>query len=248
MIEQTQTGNRVSSSEDETAAHVRACISAAIQRIGSVRDAAAAAGVSEDQIARWKNGSSKPPLLGVMALFLAADLPLSVLTARGSPNEAGGPSLAVMSQSQALEQPEQFPSDLAMIPRLDVTASAGFGSLADVEHHVGLVAFHADWLRRRGITPEAARALTARGDSMEPTIRSGDLLLVDTAIDHVKDNGIYVVVLTGMVLVKRIHVKMDGSLRLISDNKDLYEPEDISPNRVQDLVVAGRVMWYGRSI
>lgn len=134
-----------------------------------------------------------------------------------------------------------------MIPRLAVEASAGNGALAHHEESAGMLAFRADWLRRMGINPHAARALTAKGDSMEPTIRDGDILLVDTSIDRVRDNALYVVVLGGLVLVKRVHVKRDGSLTLISDNST-FPPEDVPANETDDLSIAGRVMWFGRSI
>jgi phage repressor protein C with HTH and peptisase S24 domain len=89
--------------------------------------------------------------------------------------------------------------------------------------------------------------LTARGDSMEETIRDGDVLLVDTSIDRVRDNSIYVVVYGDMVLVKRIHGRINGSLQLISDNAR-YPAEEVSKSEVDLLHIAGRVMWFGRSI
>lgn len=137
--------------------------------------------------------------------------------------------------------------DFAMVPRLVVQASAGPGSLVEHEDAIDMIAFQASWLRRRGINPQSARALTVRGDSMEPTIRSGDVLLVDTSRDHIEDNGIYVVVAGGLVLVKRVHPRLDGSIRLISDNQS-YPPEDVRPGTDIDFHVAGRVMWFGRAI
>ncbi len=137
--------------------------------------------------------------------------------------------------------------DFAMVPRLVVQASAGAGALVEHEDVAYLIAFRASWLRKRGINPQAARALTVRGDSMEPTIRSGDVLLVDTSKDRVEDNGIYVVISGGYVLVKRVHPRRDGSLMLISDNQ-AYPSEDVPAGEAGDFHVAGRVMWFGRSI
>lgn len=137
--------------------------------------------------------------------------------------------------------------NFAMVPRLVVQASAGPGALVEHEDAVDMIAFQESWLRKRGINPQAARALTVRGDSMEPTIRSGDVLLVDTSKDRVEDNGIYVVVSAGYVLVKRVHPRRDGSLMLISDNQ-AYPPEDVPAVEANDFHVAGRVMWFGRSI
>jgi len=140
-----------------------------------------------------------------------------------------------------------LPAEFAAIPRLSVEASAGGGTVIEAEEPAGVLAFRSEWLRRMGISPRAARVLTAKGDSMEPTLRDGDVLLVDTSIHRVVDNAIYVVVLAGLVLVKRVQVRRDGALRLISDNA-LFEPEEIPPNEAADLHVAGRVMWFGRSI
>lgn len=139
------------------------------------------------------------------------------------------------------------PSDFALVPRLDIQASAGNGRVALHEEPLEYLAFQADWLRRRGVTPTAARILTAKGDSMEETIRDGDVLLVDTSINRVRDNSIYVVVYGDMVLVKRIHGRINGSLQLISDNPR-YPAEEVSAGEVEHLNIAGRVMWFGRSI
>ncbi|MBX8800706.1 helix-turn-helix transcriptional regulator [Ochrobactrum sp. MR28] len=82
---------------------------------------------------------------------------------------------------------------------------------------------------------------------MEPTIRDGDVLLVDTSITSVYDNAIYIVVYNGHVLVKRVNLKRDGALTIISDN-DRHPPEEVPLAEVPDLHIAGRVMWFGRSI
>jgi hypothetical protein len=138
-------------------------------------------------------------------------------------------------------------SGFELIPRLDVQASAGSGALAADGAAADVVAFRGDWLRTLGINPRFARAIFARGDSMEPTINDGDLLLVDESIDHVLDHGIYVVVYQGMVLVKRVQLRRDGTLVLKSDNKN-YDEEEVPPAEVADIHIAGRVRWYGRTI
>jgi phage repressor protein C with HTH and peptisase S24 domain len=137
--------------------------------------------------------------------------------------------------------------EFALIPRLDVQASAGNGLVPYGEDPLEYLAFQSHWLRAKGVNPSAARILSARGDSMEETIRDGDVLLVDTSINRVKDNAIYVVIYGDMVLVKRIHGRMNGSLQLISDNPK-YPAEEVTSGEVDLLNIAGRVMWFGRSI
>ncbi|MBH0619495.1 helix-turn-helix transcriptional regulator, partial [Salmonella enterica] len=80
-----------------------------------------------------------------------------------------------------------------------------------------------------------------------PTIRDGDMLLVDRSIDRVVDNGIYVVVFGGAVLVKRVHIRRDRSVVLRSENA-VYPEEVVPADEVPDLVIEGRVRWFGRTI
>ncbi|MGO6954126.1 helix-turn-helix transcriptional regulator [Rhizobium ruizarguesonis] len=147
----------------------------------------------------------------------------------------------------ALDSRGRIVNEIAFIPRLDVQASAGMGSLVVSEDTVDILAFNRNWLRERSINAVAARVLDVKGDSMEPTIRDGDILVVDTSITQVRDNAIYVIIYAGNVLVKRVHLKRDGSLTLISDN-ERYPREDVPIEEVPDLHIAGRVMWFGRSI
>lgn len=158
-----------------------------------------------------------------------------------------GQKQAQEANSLALDWRVPEGGDFALVPRLVVQPSAGKGSLVEHEDAVDMIAFQASWLRRRGVNPSFARALTVRGDSMEPTIRSGDVLLIDTSKNAIEDNGIYVVFSNGYVLVKRIHPRRDGSIMLISDNQ-AYPAEDVPAQEASDFRVAGRVMWFGRSI
>ena len=120
--------------------------------------------------------------------------------------------------------------------------------MAHTEDTVGFLAFQASWLAKKGINPDCARVLTAKGDSMEPTIRDGDVLLVDTSIDSLINHGIYVLVYAGLVLVKRVTKRMDGSVLIRSDNREAYDDEIVAADATHDLIIAGRVMWFGRTM
>lgn len=163
------------------------------------------------------------------------------------PDETNGFGLT-LDPSDGRTQTILMPGEWRLVPRMDVEVSAGMGSLVDHVDELGDVAFRANWLQRRGINPQFAHVLTVRGDSMEPTIRDGDDLLVDTSIDRVEDNAIYVLVFAGRTLVKRIQMLRDGSIIIKSDNKENFEDEHVPANEVPDIKVAGRVVWYGRSI
>lgn len=82
---------------------------------------------------------------------------------------------------------------------------------------------------------------------MEPTIRDGDIALVDTSIHDIIDNAIYVILVGNRLLIKRVHILMSGALRLISDNP-IYPHEDVAANEAELVKISGRVVWFGRSI
>ena len=135
-----------------------------------------------------------------------------------------------------------------MIPRYDVQASAGPGMFADQEQILDYMAFQRGWVRRvLRANPDDLVLISAEGDSMEPAVRSGDLLLVDTAVTAFRDDAIYVVVLAGRLLVKRVQNFFDGAVTIKSDNA-AYVEQTIGAGEVDQIQVAGRVRWIGRLI
>ncbi len=134
--------------------------------------------------------------------------------------------------------------DTCSIPLLDITASAGPGAEnADVEI-VGHVPFSRAELRRLGVSPDEAHAIRSRGDSMEPTIADGALVLINRRVRRVRDDGIYAIVVDGDARLKRVQKRVDGGLVLTSDN-DRYNQEVLGPGSAERLIVEGRAFWSG---
>lgn len=159
-------------------------------------------------------------------------------------------ALSPQHQHQTQEQRNHYRvtpkswDEFELVPFYDVEASAGAGALVDQEQIAGEMAFRRDWLKEMGLQLAHCALIKARGDSMEETIHDGDLLLVDTRIDAIKDDAIYIIQSDHVLIVKRVQHALDGSLIIISDN-DKYENQTISPSQADKLKVAGRVRWYG---
>lgn len=189
-------------------------------------------GRSQKQLDRYAAGGGMPFSVAA-ALAIETEIPLDWI-ATGRPQ--GG-------------LPAQGEEGFSLVPRYEVRAGAG-GGVAQVEmppNLSGFIAFRTEWLRRLGVNPATAETLFATGDSMEPTIRDGDLLLLDRAVDRVVDNGIYVLVVGGLILLKRIQSRRDGSLVLKSDNQH-YDDEVVPVDEVHDLKIEGRIRWIARTI
>lgn len=69
--------------------------------------------------------------------------------------------------------------DFEAVPRYDVFLAAGDGRLNDEGEPVEHLLFSRPWLRRMGVAPDMGALLTVTGDSMEPLLAEGDLVLVD---------------------------------------------------------------------
>jgi len=81
------------------------------------------------------------------------------------------------------------------------------------------------WLCASGISdPEKAAFITLHDDSMEPTIPTESLLLVDRGVST-PTNGVYVVSLEGAVMCKRVQT-VKGGFKLTADNSK-YDPIEI---------------------
>ncbi|MFC0204878.1 S24 family peptidase [Novosphingobium soli] len=129
------------------------------------------------------------------------------------------------------------------VPRLEIEASAGPGSELAADMVFDTIRFSARWLRAMGLQPERVSAIAVSGDSMDPTLRDGDEILVERIAGPPR-NGIHVVRLGGSLLVKRLETARPGLIVLISDNP-AYPPVECAAG---DVDVIGRVVWKGGRI
>lgn len=143
-------------------------------------------------------------------------------------------------------KPSHPPYGFVLVPRYDVAASMGNGSVIHSEQVVDHLAFREEWVRTElGTNPKNLILISAIGDSMEPTLRAGDLLLIDRNNEGVKQDAIYAFSTNGELRVKRMQLKIDGSVVVKSDNPQ-YEAEILNFEQAHSLRVIGRVVWSGR--
>lgn len=144
-------------------------------------------------------------------------------------------------------------ADYEFIPRYDVRAAAGAGSENEYEEVDKHLAFRRDWLLEKGLRAKDLKIIAAAGDSMEPRISDGDILLVDTSDRfQIQDGKIYALNIGGMTRVKRLSIRYDGSLVIRSDNLASDPPhEEVVPKEEAEAValnIIGRVVWAGGAL
>jgi len=152
------------------------------------------------------------------------------------------------------QNPESFPTDSSMadfilVPRYNIEASAGGGSIIHSEQIVDHLAFKADWVHKElGTHPKNLVLVHSIGDSMEPTIRSGDLLLVDRSKSRMKGDGIYLINLDDGLMVKRVEWLLGGSVVIRGDNTAVSREQILLSTDLEKLHILGRVVWVGSKI
>lgn len=173
-----------------------------------------------------------------------------LVTGQGSPGRDAGAELEAKLVRMADAYDRQLPvtvlPGMVHLKEIGVTASAGLGASVGAESPVGVVAFDRAFLREQGAIPDRCTVIRARGDSMFPTIPDGSLLVVDHSQSQVHHGFITVIGLGEDLLVKRVRKRLDGTVELLSDNP-AYAPEIIGPDRLDQLRIVGRVVYFCRA-
>lgn len=207
---------------------------------------AAVGGVSKGSQILYEKGNAPTAdyLAGIAALGVDIQF---VLT--GDRSQLSQPGLIIQSMTQTLAEP----TDFLQVPVLDVALAAGDGRHNYGEEVISHLAFRKDWLRGIGVSPSAAVIARAEGESMYPTIRDGDLVLIDRGraeppakVREPNDQRpapIYAVLDGDGSRVKRLELAAPGVLALASDNpthQTEYRP-------LSAVSIIGRVMWWGHT-
>ncbi|WP_422345801.1 S24 family peptidase [Parasphingorhabdus sp.] len=143
-------------------------------------------------------------------------------------------------------KPVSGAKDMVRIKKLQLGASAGPGSLADDEASQDSFAFGTKWLKRIGTDPDKLSLISVDGDSMDPTLCDGDDIMVDhSASERPLRDGIYVLRMDDVLLVKRLALRPAGKVSIRSDNERYPDWDDVE---LQEINIIGRVVWKGRRL
>lgn len=153
----------------------------------------------------------------------------------------GGPPRGVEDHSQAT-----YSANMVSIPEHDVRASAGSGSIIEGETEIDRWPLPARYIRNTLSLRSANLAIIeVVGDSMEPTLRSGDKVMVDLNDKNVAQPGIFALFDGDATVVKRLEkIPGDHKVRISSDNPH-HGRYDVPADFIS---VAGRIVWFGRRL
>jgi len=201
-------------------------------------------GIAQGFLSELERGRYKPrkPLLLAISYLYKINYEW-LITGKGEKEEDEKP--LILREPETKYNESSIPKDeFVYVPQVSSRISAGVGSVLNTMIEIK-IAFRRDWIQRKG-NPENMSLIRATGDSMEPTLKSGDIVLIDHSRNNVDPHGgIYAIVVDGEVMIKRLQILYPSKkIKLISDNAK-YESTDVDSDHLK---ISGKVIWYGREL
>lgn len=245
-------------------------IDGAIKRIGNIGNACAAAGITYPTISRWKDGSSDPKLSNIKALADAAAVNLEWLATGEGPmakqartsdgtllQESAGvydidPDAARNQHATIHGDDGKIQSiaiqEYVVVPSYDVRTLAENEAVVEQEQRTGALIFRRQWIcQELRANPSDLCLIDVDGESMEPTLRTGDMILLDRRKARVVPcDGIYVLRMRESLIVKRLQKLPGNKAKVTSDNPAYGEFFLSLDAQNEELSIIGRVVWSGR--
>ena len=136
-----------------------------------------------------------------------------------------------------------LPSNVAPSLKHAKTSLIEMISPNSVSGTIGFLSFPpADFSNMTSASADAVKAIRLTGDSMAPTLKDGDYVLVDTAVQSFATDGLYLLDLSNNLVVKRLQQINSEELLILSDNAHYKS----TSAQIQDIRIAGKVVYVLR--
>lgn len=121
-----------------------------------------------------------------------------------------------------------------------VRISAGLGLENEEQYDSPYVMVESSWFQRTGNKSKYCAMFTVSGESMYPTLKDGEEIIVDRSKRELAEGKIFVLNHNGSMLVKKVQFTYDG-VELISDNPT-YRPLKLNAEEANNLMIIGQVV------
>jgi transcriptional regulator with XRE-family HTH domain len=200
--------------------------------MGGKKNLAKAIGISESQLYRYIAGDSQPTVEPLAAIARCGQVHLDWLVLGEGPT-------GISADINDLKGIYSSKQEYITIPEYQ----DGDANAAGHIKQVGKLSFNHFWLVKSGLNPNYLRLLRAYGDSMVPTIKDGDLLMIDINQNKFDGDAVYVLKLDQQQLTpKRLQQSTDRGLYMVSDNP-AYREHHITDAQKDSLRIIGKVVW-----
>ncbi len=221
------------------------------QRTGKSQGAfAALGGVSKNSQLQYEKGETAPSVsyllklrdagIDVSSLWLDPDDIDAIEIGQG----AIGPIAARYGLGGYKVKASVDELDLVKVNEIDLAYGFG-GTYSDVPVETQVLHFPRTWLETITHTPPSSLTFArGRGDSMQPTLQDGDIVLIDRSIRNVREqDAVWALTVGDIAMIKRVRAKGER-VSVLSDN-DRVPPDEYHHEEIN---IVGRVIFIGRRI
>lgn len=129
---------------------------------------------------------------------------------------------------------------------LDLSYSMGPGTELESYIEEEPIKFDPVFLRKVSRAPyHRLKIARGVGDSMQPTLLPGDIVMIDTTQNMLNmQDRVYAVAVNGAAAIKRLRVEKGRKIIVVSDNPNV---ENYTID-AEDVVIHGRVVWFSREL
>jgi transcriptional regulator with XRE-family HTH domain len=130
----------------------------------------------------------------------------------------------------------------------DVSLAAGDGRISDNENPIDQLAFRSAWLDRAGINPAHASIVRVEGKSMEPTLQSKSVVLIDHRDKTpISKSYIFACRLDDSLKVKRVERDVKNKVVMLHSDNPSVPTEVLTEDDLSGFEIIGRVVWTART-
>ena len=180
---------------------------------------AKAVGVSAPTVTDWENGETKM-IEGANLVKVCSVLGITAAWLIDGDENVSSSNLQIPGARRVIVA-EEGDVNFFDIPKVKVVVRAGVTGFQTVPEIFdgSTLTVPRQWIDRKRLVASSLIAMTVTGDSMDPRLCDGDLVVVNTDDRKMQDGEVFVFNYDGEVVIKRL-VKERGSWWLFSDNPD----------------------------
>lgn len=198
---------------------------------------ARAVGVAQASLARWVKGEADPSRMNLIKIADASGVNLEWLALGIGDMDEAKPQAVKHDINLQASNDETF---IEIEDCREVRLSAGGGAFNNGYEEITTTKVERAWLQSRRLKAKDCAMFLVSGESMHPTLKDGEEIIVDRSKRELTEGKIFVLNHNGSMLVKKVQFTY-GGVELISDNPS-YRPLKLDTEEANSLVVIGQVV------
>ncbi|MCB2189874.1 MAG: helix-turn-helix domain-containing protein [Deltaproteobacteria bacterium] len=194
--------------------------------VGGKRKLSQETGIKEPQLYRYIRGTNQPTVNVLLSLAIVGNVTLDwLITGKGTIKNPGSHRSSQIDGAEYMAIPVLTERDVQTTARRTIQ-------------------FPTEWVPSS--KNKEYYLVKQLGDSMEPTIKVGDFVLVEGPASDLVRDGLYVIKAGDHYLIKRIQIIPPGVARFTNDNRNYNDFELVESNGLDNVSIVGKVVWAGK--